>query len=117
MTNMFRKTSYGFPREKPAESPRMTGKTGKKTARRYVISGTVQGVGYRAFAERVAREMGLTGWVRNLTDGSVEVHANGSAEQLDEFDGRLRLGPRWSGVRSVQATEVAVSDAVEFYIR
>jgi acylphosphatase len=99
----------------------MTGKMRKQDtpqlARRYVVSGRVQGVGYRAFALRAAQEIGLTGWVRNLANGDVEAHANGSVRQLDEFDGRLRLGPRWSEVRSVQVTEAAVSDAVEFHIR
>ena len=89
----------------------------RKTARVYVISGRVQGVGFRAFAQRVALELGLTGWARNLANGNVEVHANGTAKQLDEFDGRLRIGPRWGEVRSVTATEAAASDASEFHIR
>jgi acylphosphatase len=121
MGKMFRKARPGFFALKPVESPGMTGKMVKKDAqkmaRRYVVSGRVQGVGYRAFAVRVAREIGLTGWVRNLANGDVEAHANGSAGQLDEFDGRLRAGPRWGEVRSVQATEAAVSDAAEFHIR
>ena len=107
----------GRPVRTALKSRRMAGETEKKIARRFVISGTVQGVGYRAFAERAARDIGLTGWVRNLADGNVEVHANGSAEQLDRLEGRLRIGPRWGNVRSVQASEAAVSDAVEFHIR
>jgi acylphosphatase len=92
-------------------------KTSRKTARLYVISGRVQGVGFRAFAQRAAREIGLTGWARNLANGDVEAHANGSPEQLDEFDGRLRIGPPWCEVRSVTAAESAVSDATDFHIR
>ncbi len=95
----------------------MAGKTNHKIARRYMIAGRVQGVGYRAFAQNVARELRLTGWARNLDDGGVEVHANGSAAQLDRFEGRLRQGPRWSEVRSVEVTEVAASGAQEFAIR
>jgi acylphosphatase len=95
----------------------MAGKASRNIARRYLIAGRVQGVGYRAFAQNVARELSLTGWARNLDDGGVEVHANGSAAQLDRFEGRLRQGPRWSGVRSVEVTEVAVSGTHEFAIR
>ena len=70
-------------------------------ARRFVISGMVQGVGYRAFAERSARQIGVTGWARNQDDGGVEVQANGTVEQLDDFEARLRQGPRWAQVRAV----------------
>ena len=86
-------------------------------ARRYVISGRVQGVGYRAYAQKSARELGVTGWARNLADGGVEVHAHGSAAQLDQFEGRLRQGPRWGEVRGVEVTETAESATSEFLIR
>ena len=95
----------------------MAGKTNHKIARRYLIAGRVQGVGYRAFAQAVARELSLTGWARNLDGGGVEVHANGNAPQLDRFEGRLRQGPRWGEVRSVEVTEAAVSGTHEFAIR
>ena len=87
------------------------------SARRFRISGRVQGVGYRAFAQRAARELDVTGWARNLADGDVEVHANGGAAQLDQFEGRLRQGPPWSDVRRVEVTEAAVSGASGFLIR
>jgi acylphosphatase len=90
---------------------------GAQVARRYLISGMVQGVGYRAFAERSAHQMGVTGWARNLDDGRVEVHANGTAAQLDDFEARLRQGPRWAEVRTVEVSEAAVSPAGEFHIR
>ena len=88
-----------------------------QVARRFVISGMVQGVGYRAFAERSARQIGVTGWARNLDDGGVEVHANGTVEQLDDFEARLRQGPRWAQVRGVEVSEAAVSDDAGFRIR
>ena len=88
-----------------------------QVARRFVISGMVQGVGYRAFAERSARQIGVTGWARNLDDGGVEVHANGTVEQLDDFEARLRQGPRWAQVRGVGVSEAAVSDDAGFRIR
>ena len=90
---------------------------GAQEARRYLISGMVQGVGYRAFAERSARQIGVTGWARNLDDGRVEVHANGTAGQLDDLEARLRQGPRWAEVRAVEVSEAAVSPASEFHIR
>ena len=86
-------------------------------AREYLISGMVQGVGYRAFAERSARQIGVTGWARNQDDGGVEVHANGTVEQLDDFEARLRQGPRWAEVRAVEVSEAAVTAASEFHIR
>jgi len=86
-------------------------------ARRYLISGVVQGVGYRAFAERSARQLGVTGWARNQDDGGVEVHANGIVEQLDDFEARLRQGPRWAQVRAVDVSEAAVSHETGFHTR
>ncbi|MDP8989015.1 MAG: acylphosphatase [Acidobacteriota bacterium] len=88
-----------------------------KTARRFVISGRVQGVGFRAFAQLAARELAVTGWAQNLENGDVEVHANGAPQRLDAFEARLRQGPRWSEVRSVTIGEVEASDASGFYIR
>ncbi len=89
----------------------------RQKARRFVVSGRVQGVGYRAFAQHAARGTGVTGWARNLDDGNVEVHANGTESQLDEFEAHLRQGPRWGEVRSFAATEAAVSDVFGFHIR
>ena len=86
-------------------------------AREYLISGMVQGVGYRAFAERTARQIGVTGWARNQDDGGVEVHANGTVKQLDDFEARLRQGPRWAQVRAVEVSEAAVSSETGFHIR
>ena len=87
------------------------------TARRFVISGRVQGVGFRAFAQHAAHSLGVTGWAQNLDNGDVEVHANGSPQHLDDFEARLRQGPRWGEVRSVKVLEVEVSDTSGFHIR
>jgi acylphosphatase len=62
-------------------------------ARRYVISGRVQGVGFRFFAEASASREGIEGWVRNLPDGRVEVSAQGEAESLGRFERSIRHGP------------------------
>jgi acylphosphatase len=59
-----------------------------------LIGGRVQGVAYRYFAEKYAISFGITGWVRNLPDGRVEVLAEGGREDIDRFLARLRAGPR-----------------------
>ena len=64
-----------------------------RIARRYLISGRVQGVGFRAFTEAQAAVEGLHGWVRNLPDGQVEVLFEGDAESVDRAEAKLRRGP------------------------
>ena len=76
-------------------------------ARRYVVRGRVQGVGFRWFVEREAHILGITGWVRNNHDGSVEVLAQGTRDQLSGLHGRLREGPRASRVDSVDVTDAS----------
>jgi acylphosphatase len=89
----------------------------QRVARRFVISGRVQGVEYRAFARQAARDLGVTGWAKNLANGDVEVHANGTPSQLETLEGHLRQGPRWGEVRSVISTEAPVSSDSSFEIR
>ena len=71
-------------------------------ARKFVISGRVQGVGYRFFAERVGTQLGLCGYVKNLWDGNVEAYAIGDEVRLEEFKRRLEEGPRMAHVTAVQ---------------
>lgn len=66
------------------------------------VSGRVQGVGFRFLAQHVARMLGLTGWVRNLYDGRVEVVAEGEREQLEQFLTELRKGPRLARIEKVE---------------
>ena len=73
--------------------------------RKYVVRGRVQGVGFRWFVEREARLLGLSGWVRNNSDGSVEVLASGNADQLSQLRSRLKEGPRAARVDNVEETE------------
>ena len=73
--------------------------------RRYVVRGRVQGVGFRFFVEREAHMLGIAGWVRNNFDGTVEVLAMGSREQLMGLRGRLREGPRAARVDAVDEAE------------
>ena len=85
-------------------------------ARRYLIRGRVQGVGFRYFAQRVATDIGVNGYTRNLDDGRVEVYAVGSREQLSELSGRLWKGPRLADVRGVEEQEANVQQYDTFHI-
>jgi acylphosphatase len=64
-----------------------------RVARRFIISGRVQGVGFRYFTEATAQREGVAGWVRNLPDRSVEVVAEGDAEAVERFERAVRIGP------------------------
>jgi acylphosphatase len=77
-------------------------------AKRFYASGTVQGVGFRFFAERVAARLGVAGYVKNLFDGRVEVYAIGSAAQLDALKDELRRGPRMATVTELTEAESEV---------
>ncbi len=71
-------------------------------AKRYFVSGAVQGVGFRYFAQNAAEKLRLAGFVRNLHDGRVEVFAAGSPEQLAQFRAMLERGPRFASVSEVR---------------
>ena len=71
-------------------------------ARRFLIRGGVQGVGYRFFAQRAAAEHQVVGYVRNEPDGSVEVLAEGPASNVEAFKNELAAGPQWSRVEQVE---------------
>ena len=75
-------------------------------ARRAVVTGRVQGVGFRFFAERAAREAGIKGWVRNASDGSVETIAEGEESAVARYLDRLRKGPLGSRVSGVEVSEI-----------
>ena len=81
-----------------------------KIARKYSISGRVQGVGFRYFAERAAHALGISGYVKNCPDGSVEVYAIGDASALEVFRRRLEEGPRSAWVESVEESEMPVNE-------
>ncbi|MDX2178768.1 MAG: acylphosphatase [Bryobacteraceae bacterium] len=83
----------------------------------YTISGRVQGVGYRAFVRKHALALGLTGYAKNMPDGSVEVLATGPREALDKLAGFLRQGPPWSEVRHVEEREGVPASYDDFLIR
>jgi acylphosphatase len=80
-----------------------------RVARRYVVSGRVQGVGFRYFTQDTARREGLTGVVRNLPDGRVEAVAQGDLESLERFEAALRRGPSHARVDSVDIDSIPPS--------
>ena len=80
--------------------------TTTKAAWKFFISGEVQGVGYRFFAQRAAARHQVQGHVKNCADGTVEVIAEGSAGEVEEFKKDLVTGPQWSRVAQVEETNI-----------
>lgn len=78
----------------------------KTQAKRFYVTGTVQGVGFRYFAHRMASRLGISGYVKNLRDGRLEVYAIGSPPQLESLKRELERGPR-----SAMISEVGEEDA------
>jgi acylphosphatase len=76
--------------------------TTAKVARKFLIKGAVQGVGYRFFAQRAAARHQVRGYVRNCSDGTVEALAEGSEGDVEEFKKDLVTGPQWSRVEQVE---------------
>jgi acylphosphatase len=87
-----------------------------RETRRYLVSGRVQGVGFRWYVEREAATLGITGWVRNRDDGQVEVMATGTREQLAGLHRKLREGPRAARVDEVAVSSAPFLDAKSFGI-
>jgi acylphosphatase len=71
-----------------------------------IVSGKVQGVGFRFFAQRKAVQYGINGWVRNLDDGSVEIRAMGDKKQMDSFMRDLKRGNPFSSIDHMQVDEL-----------
>ena len=81
-----------------------------KVARKYIISGTVQGVGYRFFTQRAAARHQVLGYVRNLKDGRVEALAEGDARAVEDFKHELLAGPTYSKVEELEETVLEPSN-------
>jgi acylphosphatase len=87
-------------------------------ARRFLIAGRVQGVGFRFFVEEAARHEGVGGWVRNLPDGRVEVLAEGEVDAVDRVENKIRRGPPGARVEALEANpEAPSSRRMEFEIK
>jgi acylphosphatase len=91
--------------------------TSAVVARRVVASGHVQGVFFRDRTRREAARLGVTGWVRNRPDGTVEAHLEGSAEAVAELVRWCRAGPRHATVYELRVDEVAPAGFERFEIR
>lgn len=77
-----------------------------KIARKFLIRGNVQGVGYRFFAQRAAARHQVVGYVRNRADGTVEAIAEGPASDVEEFKNDLAAGPQWAAVDNVEEINI-----------
>ena len=78
-----------------------------KVARKFIVSGDVQGVGFRFFTQRVAARHQVVGYVRNLADGRVEALAEGSPEGVEGFKHDISAGPAYSRVEQVEEISLA----------
>jgi acylphosphatase len=90
-----------------------------RLTRRFLVSGRVQGVGFRYFTQAAAARAGVAGWVRNLPDGRVEAAAEGEAAAIEAFEHQLRQGPPGSRVDRVDVDESPAVPPTEtrFHIR
>jgi len=87
-------------------------------ARRYLVSGRVQGVGFRYFVEARASAEGVHGWVRNLPDGRVEALIEGDRESVDRVEAAIHRGPTGADIEDVTVEDAAPSGrAIGFSIR
>lgn len=85
----------------------------RPSCRHYLVTGRVQGVFFRASTQQMARRLGLTGWVRNLADGRVEVIACADASILAQFETWLARGPSGAHVTSVTASAIVPEEAFD----
>jgi acylphosphatase len=82
------------------------------------VKGRVQGVGFRAHVEYCARQVGVTGWVRNVGYDTVETIAEGTPAQIETFIAQVKAGPRMSRVDEVREEgETVTGEFVGFYVR
>jgi acylphosphatase len=81
------------------------------------VTGRVQGVGFRWSAAREAKSLGVTGFAKNLPDGSVFIEAEGSSEQLDAFIAWCRIGPGIAHVQEVHVSEYSPAGHSDFTVK
>lgn len=88
-----------------------------RVAKRLIVSGRVQGVGFRYFSQETAQRFGIKGWVRNLSDGTVELHVEGTSNEVDAFQQALKDGNRFVGVERIDETKADDQAFRKFDIR
>ena len=82
-----------------------------------IVSGIVQGVGFRYFTLYLAKNYGINGWVRNLPNGDVEIMAAGVEDALERFLSKLKIGPRYSKVTNIEVLTHPIQDFQNFTIK
>jgi acylphosphatase len=92
----------------------MTSRDSRLT-KRFIVRGRVQGVGFRWFVEREAKQLGLAGWVRNNEDSTVECLAAGPDTQVEALKAKLQQGPRASRVDRVEVMDASESEVPETF--
>jgi acylphosphatase len=88
-----------------------------EVARHVRVTGRVQGVFFRAWAQGQARELGVSGWIRNCPDGSVEAHLGGEEDCVDRMIARMRQGPSNAQVEDVEIEDVPAEGLGRFELR
>ena len=88
-----------------------------RLARHVRITGRVQGVFFRSWTRDQARELGVSGWVRNASDGSVEAHLEGALDSVEQMIERMRSGPPSARVEDLKISEALVKDLGSFEVR
>ncbi len=88
-----------------------------RITRRILVTGRVQGVGFRESAMQAAERLGVLGWVRNLDDGRVEAHAEGDATAVEALIDHCRVGPPAASVTDVTVVDAGSEGAVTFAVR
>jgi acylphosphatase len=81
------------------------------------ISGRVQGVGFRAFTRKEASSRGITGWVKNLADGRVEIKIQGEREDIKDMIRRIKEGPSFARVNDVEVSDEEIENFDRFEVR
>jgi acylphosphatase len=94
----------------------MSRRSRESSARHILVSGRVQGVGFRWSAQAAAQRLGIAGWVRNLPDGSVEVHAQGAPAAVEAMVAWLGRGPAGAEICRVDEEPAAVEPALEGFV-
>lgn len=87
-----------------------------KIARKYVITGRVQGVGFRFFTLHAAKELGISGYVTNKWNDTVEAYAVGEPAQLEEFKRRVSEGPRSARVENIRESEEEIDKRYKQFV-
>lgn len=88
-----------------------------KEARYLIVSGKVQGVGFRYLTQMTAIECDIMGWVKNEANGSVSIHAEGTKENIEVFCEKLKKGNHFARVQAIREQETAVEQFSSFRIR